>query len=145
MNDPTLSQLAASGREIWPERLTLNHTALVLSKVAGDIAGLARDNAENPSGINPDDLMRELGNLLLTTSRAIKDLRLNPGRCVLVAETAQRKYALRLLREREGEGACSGCACSLAGCREGGGHCCDACQHHQPRPSHQTDDDGTQR
>lgn len=97
MPDPTVSEMLATGRSIFPERLTAQQIVVRAAKVLGDLAAVARaiDEGEHFQGDLVDDAEREIGNLILSGIRWADDLGLDPAECVAVAERAQRAYAAK--------------------------------------------------
>ncbi len=90
--------LVAVGRAIWGERRAdPAEAALVLGVVAGDVARAGRAWTEQGflTGVQREDLARELGNLQLSVARLMDDLRMDPGACLAAAIAGQRDYARR--------------------------------------------------
>jgi hypothetical protein len=99
------ADLLATARDIWQGTppLGLEHGALVLAKIVGDLAGALRDRHEGVTWHSELDesrcwgtVYRELGNLLLTVPRLIEDAGLPLQECLELAEQAQRDYAARV-------------------------------------------------
>jgi hypothetical protein len=91
--DVTLSDLLTLGRRIWGDdyREDIQGAALILCKVSGDLAGLARD--ARAGQWDRDGACRELGNLVLSAVRLADDLGLTMGECLTAAAQAQRRKA----------------------------------------------------
>lgn len=95
------TDLLATARDIWQDTppLDLDHGALVLAKIVGDLAGALRDGMGS-SVLDVSrfwgTVYRELGNLLLTVPRLIDDAGLSLDECLRQAEQAQRAYADRV-------------------------------------------------
>lgn len=91
-----IRELLVEGRRIWggpdydPERI-----AVALGVVVGDIHRQVRSLQEANSW-DPQQVGKELGNLIFSTIRWCDDLGLNPEECILQAQAAQRSYARRL-------------------------------------------------
>ena len=92
VTDPTLTELLREARTIWgQQRMALPEVAIAAGVVCGDLCRCARDHQEGRH-VSADDLMRELGNLILSAVRWSDDLGLIPADCVTSAISAQRAY-----------------------------------------------------
>lgn len=80
-------QLAAHGQMIWGQHAaTPAEVATLATVVVGDLARAARDG-------DRAGLVRELGNLLLSSARWSAELGIDPGEAAETAAEAQRRYA----------------------------------------------------
>jgi hypothetical protein len=94
-------QLADHGTTIWGDRTTTPAAAhTVLSVVVGDIGRVVR-TAEETGITDLETLIRELGNLALSSMRLAVELGLDPAECVAAASEAQRAYVERRAGQTE--------------------------------------------
>lgn len=93
----TLDELLAEERAIWGDLvLSPDEAVVVLAKVVGDLAALARKHRELAAWSQSDvaDWVRELGNLVATSVRLIHDQGVYPNAAVRAALSAQARYAV---------------------------------------------------
>ena len=92
----SIRDILAEGRRIWGDRsLSLGDALLHHAKVTGDLALLWRNRFQGHS-IEPADMEREVGNLIVSWIRWADDLGLDPVDCIRAALAAQEQYAERL-------------------------------------------------
>ena len=79
-------ELLSISRDIWgEERLSAQEICLRMGVVYGDICRFTRDNDDT-------ELHRELGNMILSTTRWINDLQFDFEACIDVAIRCQRDF-----------------------------------------------------
>jgi hypothetical protein len=93
-----LSALRVQGRQIWGDtRHTLPEIAVRLMVGVGDVSRLARDAPLVAYRTGPlelgNELKKELGNIIFSTTRWIDDLGLDVLECLDLAIEAQEKFA----------------------------------------------------
>lgn len=98
----TMDELLTEQRAIWGrEAMSPDYALVVLAKVVGDLAGLARKLDEHRW--TPEDHYewdKELGNLICTATRLVGDHGTHPDQAVAAALDAQAEYAARLREAR---------------------------------------------
>jgi hypothetical protein len=88
-----IDDLLTEGRAIWgQEKLTLAGIIVRLGKVFGDICRYERDAIKDKAVHTPDELKKELGNIIFSTIRWCDDLGFDPKDCIEAAVSCQRKF-----------------------------------------------------
>jgi len=99
VTDHQLDSLAAirdEGLRIWPNRdCTLADIVTILTVVVGDIARQARNEQEGRP-VDTGEVVKELGNLIATSTRILGRMGVEPADAVALALQAQAAYAARL-------------------------------------------------
>lgn len=93
MSSPTIEELRGTARAIWGDDhpMSIPEIAVAASVITGDLCRLARAINEGGS-IDSRDIIRELGNLILSAVRWADDANLDPEVCIASAIVAQRAY-----------------------------------------------------
>ena len=79
-------------RKIWGDtKQTLEHVAICIGKMQGDVAAQARSKIEKGQA-NDTEIMKELGNIISSTVRYVDDLGYDIEECLRLAFESQRKY-----------------------------------------------------
>lgn len=94
MDDLTVAALVAEARTIWPTVMTDQEIVVALTVTVGDVARQVRDTHE-ARPVDPQELRKELGNVVLSTLRWMDDLNLDPAECIALAFASQRAYQQR--------------------------------------------------
>lgn len=89
-----IQRLLAQSRAIWgDEKLSLSQIIVRYGKNLGDICRYERNAEKDSATHTPNDLKKELGNMIFSTIRWCDDLGFNPEECVEIAKQAQEKFA----------------------------------------------------
>lgn len=94
MAEPTrtyLAALLADARRIWADRMPPEAIVIAMAVTFGDIARQVRDHSEGKP-VDPGELPKELGNMILSTIRWADDLGFDIDRCLSSAFESQRRY-----------------------------------------------------
>jgi hypothetical protein len=87
-----IKEILVESREIWgASKLDLGQIIVRYGKVFGDICRWER-NEKKSDRESPDDLKKELGNMIVSTIRWCDDLGYDPEECVKMAVEVQKKY-----------------------------------------------------
>ena len=87
-----IDSLLAEARKIWGDtHMSLDHIAVAMGVVYGDICRQARNNKEGVL-IDKAELKKELGNIITSTIRWCDDLGFDPKDCIVLAQEAQSAY-----------------------------------------------------
>lgn len=81
-------------KEVWgDERLTLGQMIVVLGKVFGDICRWERNYAKDVKTHGDNDLKKELGNMIVSSTKFCDQLGYDVEECVELALQSQRKIS----------------------------------------------------
>jgi hypothetical protein len=87
-----IETLRKEARKIWGDKpMTLEHIAITIGVVYGDICRQARNNIEKGE-LADKELQKELGNLIFSVVRWCEDLGYEPEACIRLAQEAQTRY-----------------------------------------------------
>lgn len=90
----TIEELLTQARKTWGDTpMTLEHIALALEVVSGDICRQARNKTEGQP-VDENELKKELGNLVTSGIRWCNDLGYDPQECIRISQEAQTCYAV---------------------------------------------------
>lgn len=93
----TVEELLKQTRAMWGDKpMSLEHVALALGVVLGDIFRQARNRAEDQS-VDEAELKKELGNLISSTIRMCDDLGYDVNECLELSKQAQIRYVQKYL------------------------------------------------
>lgn len=85
-------ELLKQTKEIWAdEKLTLGQMIVVLEKVFGDICRWERNYAKDEKTHTDDDLKKELGNLIVSSTKFCDQLGYDVEDCINRALESQKK------------------------------------------------------
>jgi hypothetical protein len=88
----TIKDLLTEARAIWKSRrMSLDEIAIASGVVVGDIQRYTRNKNEHRA-VEPENLKKELGNILFSTIRWCDDLGFDPEECIQLAKKAQSTY-----------------------------------------------------
>jgi hypothetical protein len=91
----TIEELLEQARKTWGEEpMTLEHIAIALGVVYGDVCRQARASIELGT-YDQLELQKELGNLITSAIRWCDDLGLDPMACIQQSQSAQQAYQKR--------------------------------------------------
>jgi len=87
-----IDEILAEGRKIWgKQKLSLSEIIVRLGKVFGDICRWERNYKKDISTHTDQELKKELGNIIVSTTRWCDDLGYDPNECVDIALSRQRE------------------------------------------------------
>ena len=88
-----IKELLRKEKEIWMgDKLSLSQIIVCMGKVFGDICRWERNEAKDANIHTEEELKKELGNMIASTTRWCDDLGYDPEDCVNLAMKAQEKF-----------------------------------------------------
>ena len=88
----TVKDLLTEARAIWKSRrMSLDEIAIASGVIVGDIQRYTRNKNEHRR-VEPEDLKKELGNIIFSSIRWCDDLGFDPEECIQLAKKAQSAY-----------------------------------------------------
>lgn len=82
------------GRGIWGDhRLTLSQIIVRLGVGVGDLCRYERNAEKDSPARRPEELKKELGNVIFSMIRWCDDLGYDPEECIRLAQEAQKRFA----------------------------------------------------
>lgn len=87
-----INQILEESRHIWgKKKLSLSEIIVRLGKVFGDICRWERNYKKDASIHTDYELKKELGNIIVSTTRWCDDLGYDPNECIQIALDCQKK------------------------------------------------------
>jgi hypothetical protein len=88
-----IKELLNTARQIWGDgKLPLAGIIVCMGKVFGDICRWERNDAKDKNCHNPEELKKEMGNIIFSTIRWCDDLGYDPEECVALAIACQKDF-----------------------------------------------------
>lgn len=88
-----IKELLKTAREIWGnDRCNLSQIIVRMGKVFGDICQWERDEKKDREHRTDEELKKELGNIIFSTTRWCDDLGYDPEDCIKLAIECQKKF-----------------------------------------------------
>lgn len=88
-----IKELLKTSREIWgDEKLPLSKIIIRMGKVFGDICRWERNEKKDMNLHTDEELKKEMGNIIFSTTRWCDDLGFDPEECVSLAIKCQKKF-----------------------------------------------------
>ena len=89
-----VKELLREGRFIWgDQKLSLSEIIVRLGVGVGDLCRYERNAEKDSPAHSPEELKKEMGNVIFSMIRRCDDLGYDPEECVRIAMEAQRKFA----------------------------------------------------
>ncbi len=89
-----ISSLLKEGRSIWgDDKMTLDRIITRIGICVGDLCRYERHAEKDAASHSPDELKKEMGNLIFSTIRWCDDLGYDPEECIRSAIQAQKRFA----------------------------------------------------
>ncbi|TAK04656.1 hypothetical protein EPO33_01530 [Patescibacteria group bacterium] len=95
----TIPDMLREGRAIWgDQKLTLGQIIVRLGVGVGDLCRYERNAEKDASSHSPDELKKEMGNVIFSMIRWCDDLGYDPEECVRLAIESQKRFAAQNTR-----------------------------------------------
>lgn len=89
-----IKDILKSAKKIWgDEKLTLSQMIIVLGKVFGDVCRWERNYAKDKKTHTENELKKELGNFIVSSTKFCDQLGYDPEECIRLALESQGKIS----------------------------------------------------
>lgn len=89
-----VTELLREGRSIWGDKkLSLSEIIVRLGVGVGDLCRYERNAEKDSPSRTPEELKKELGNVIFSMIRWCDDLGYDPEECIRLAVDAQKRFA----------------------------------------------------